>query len=211
MLPGQSNILHWKGAYGGRVDTSEALYGALLGQQLRDHDNTRLDNLALSSLPCTFCAGFPQFKERQWKWLAEQGGYYYKREHWRGAHNDFMLGDQPLSSFFTDVLSDAADESAYVHVYYHVREMVMERRFMLTKRGYLGWAPDNVFDSGEENYARVGDLVAILFGCSTPLIIRPRGKSSELVGEAYVQGFMNGEALKKIDDDMYKVQSFCFC
>jgi hypothetical protein len=200
----------WKSAYGGRVDTSEALYGALLGHQFPDHDSTRLDNFALSSLPSTFCAGFPQFKERQWKWLAEQGGYYYKWEHWREAHNDFMLGDQPLSSFFTDVLSDAADESTYVHVYCNVREMVMEQRFMLTKRGYLGWAPDNVFDSGEENHARVGDLVAIVFGCSTPLIIRPRGKSFELVGEAYVQGFMDVEALNKTDDDIYKVQSFCF-
>ena len=122
---------------GGRVDTSEALYGALLGQKFPDHDNTRLDNFALSSLPSTFRAGFPQFNERQWKWLADQGGYYYKWEHWRGAH-DFMLGDQPLSSFFTDVLSDAADESTYVHVYCNVREMVMERMFMLTKRGYLG-------------------------------------------------------------------------
>jgi hypothetical protein len=74
----------------------------------------------------------------------------------------------------------------------------------------LGWAPDNVFHSGEEKQARVGNLVAIVFGRSTPLITRPHGKSFEVVGEACVQGFMDGEALKKIEDDMYKVQFICF-
>jgi hypothetical protein len=82
---------------------------------------------------------------------------------------------------------------------------------MLTRQGYLGWAPDNVFDSGEVNHARVGDLVAIVFGCSTPLIIRPHEKRFVVVGEAYVQGFMNGEAVQLTDGEKCKAQSFLFC
>jgi hypothetical protein len=199
----------WKSAYGNQEKTSKAVYGALLG--LQDHDVAQSHQFAVSSLPSTFRAGYEQFAGRKWTWLADQGNYYYKWEHWRGAHNDFLLGDQPLGSFFTDVIPDDADESTYVHVYCNVREMVMERRFMLTRQGYLGWAPDNVFDSGEVNHARVGDLVAIVFGCSTPLIIRPQEERFMVVGEAYLQGFMNGEALQLINHEKCKVQSFLFC
>jgi uncharacterized protein YcsI (UPF0317 family) len=52
-----------------------------------------------------------------------------------------------------------------------------ERRFMLTRRGYLGSVPDNSLDNSEESHARIGDLVAIVFGCSTTfshLLIRLR-------------------------------------
>jgi hypothetical protein len=185
--------------------------GALLGLRPTAHDDSRLHNFALSSLPSTFLTAFSQFANRKWIWLASQGGYYYKWERWREAHNDLMLGEQSLGSFFTNTIPDDADECTYVEVYCNVREMVMERRFMLTRRGYLGWAPDNALDNGEENHARIGDLVAIVFGCSTPLIIRPREERFVVVGEAYVQGYMNGEAFRLIDGDKCEVQSFLFC
>jgi len=82
---------------------------------------------------------------------------------------------------------------------------------MLTRRGYLGWVPDNALDNGEKNLARIGDLVAVVFGCSTPLIIRPREEKFVIVSEAYVQGFMNGEALRLIDGDKCELQSSLFC
>lgn len=201
----------WRSAYGDREKTSNALLGALLGLHFSDHGGSQLHNLALSSLPSTFRSGFPQFAERGWRWLAHQGGYYYKWENWRGAHNSFVLGEETISSFFTDTILENVDESAYVDAYCNAREMVMERRFMLTKKGYLGWAPDNVLESDEQNHTRIGDLVAVVFGCSTPLIIRPRGERFEVVGEAYVQGFMNGEALQLIDSDECQVQTFSFC
>ncbi|KAF4331736.1 heterokaryon incompatibility 6 OR allele [Fusarium beomiforme] len=201
----------WRSAYGNREETSVALMGALLGLRRTDHGSTQLHNLALSSLPSTFLAAYPQFIERNWSWLANQQGYYYKWEHWLKAHNDFMLGESSLGSFFTDFIPADANESTYVDVYCNVREMVMERRFMLTKRGYLGWAPDNSLDEGEENHTRIGDLVVILFGCSTPLIIRPRGEAFVVVGEGYLEGFMNGEALSLLGSGKCEVQSFLLC
>ena len=61
--------------------------------------------------------------------------------------------------------------------------------------GYLGWAPDNIYGS-EEDQTRKGDLIGIIFGCSTPIVIRPHGKLFKVVGEAYVQGLMDGEAME---------------
>jgi hypothetical protein len=201
----------WRSAYGDREETSTALMGALLGLRHTDHGENQLHKLALSSLPSTFLKAIPQFVERKWSWLANQQGYYYKWEGWREAHDDFMLGERPLGSFFTDSIPADAHESTYVDVYCNGREMVMERRFMLTERGYLGWAPDNFLDEGEENHTQIGDLIAIMFGCSTPLIIRPRGEAFVVVGEAYVEGFMNGESLCLIDSGECEVQSFLLC
>jgi hypothetical protein len=60
------------------------------------------------------------------------------------------------------------------------------RRLMATDGGYVGMAPCR---------ARQGDAVAILFGCSIPLILRrvPLQEVWQIIGEAYVHGYMNGE------------------
>ncbi|KAH7090325.1 heterokaryon incompatibility protein-domain-containing protein [Paraphoma chrysanthemicola] len=60
------------------------------------------------------------------------------------------------------------------------------RRLMVTDEGFVGVAPCR---------ARVGDVVAILYGCSIPLVLRKRGEREawQVIGEAYVHGFMSGE------------------
>lgn len=57
---------------------------------------------------------------------------------------------------------------------------------------WLGLAPEN---------ARIGDFVAILEGGKVPYILRKREQASrdsterwELIGDAYVDGIMDGEA-----------------
>jgi hypothetical protein len=60
------------------------------------------------------------------------------------------------------------------------------RRLMITNEGCVGMAPCR---------AREGDVVAILFGCSIPLVLRrvPLKEVCQIIGEAYVHGYMNGE------------------
>jgi hypothetical protein len=51
---------------------------------------------------------------------------------------------------------------------------------------------------------KAGDLVCILFGCSVPVILRPaneEGTSYKLIGECYVHGKMDGEAMTDLDDE----------
>jgi hypothetical protein len=67
------------------------------------------------------------------------------------------------------------------------------RRFGVTEKGRMGmWPPGTV----------VGDSVAILFGCVTPFVLRENGDSAQhvLVGECYVRGMMDGEALKDLTE-----------
>jgi hypothetical protein len=60
------------------------------------------------------------------------------------------------------------------------------RRMMVTVEGHVGMAPCR---------ARLGDAVVVLFGCSIPLVLRRVGtrEAWQVVGEAYVHGYMNGE------------------
>ena len=56
---------------------------------------------------------------------------------------------------------------------------------MVTEQGYVGVAPCR---------AQPGDVVAILFGCSIPLVLRKETQDTWwVVGEGFVYGYMNGE------------------
>lgn len=51
--------------------------------------------------------------------------------------------------------------------------------------------------------ARLGDMICILYGCSVPVVLRSQRDENDvifwrLIGEAYVDGFMDGEAIKDL-------------
>jgi len=70
-----------------------------------------------------------------------------------------------------------------------------ERRLFITREGYIGLCPP---------YVKQGDLMYVVPGVSTPIMLRqqkniiaPTGSAKEyqLVGECYAHGLMNGEGL----------------
>lgn len=75
--------------------------------------------------------------------------------------------------------------------YFHGRledtVVTMARRLAVTKKGHLGMAASR---------ATRGDLICVLYGCNIPVLLREQKDGTcELVGECYLDGFMNGEAL----------------
>jgi hypothetical protein len=68
-----------------------------------------------------------------------------------------------------------------------------ERRLFTTDSGYLGLG---------NHHMVAGDVTAILFGLHVPCILRPLFDKPEygyaFIGEAYVHGAMNGEAVKDL-------------
>jgi hypothetical protein len=61
------------------------------------------------------------------------------------------------------------------------------RRFTITKKGYMGLTPPK---------AQVGDLICVFIGASTPFVVREMEDGYfRLVGECYVHGLMDGEAM----------------
>lgn len=69
-----------------------------------------------------------------------------------------------------------------------VGERPWDCRLITTDQGHIGMAPRG---------AMKGDVVAVLIGCSVPVILRkPTGEQEyEVVGEAFMPGFMKGEAI----------------
>lgn len=61
------------------------------------------------------------------------------------------------------------------------------RVLFTTANGYIGLAPHGT---------REGDLVFVILGGEVPFVLRPYDDGYEFIGEAYVQGVMNGEVLR---------------
>ena len=88
-------------------------------------------------------------------------------------------------------LDDQMDGEAGIEPAHHIQSMLVGRDVFLTERGYLVLGPRG---------ATVNDVVCILYGAVVPFILRRQGQGCELVGECYVHGIMDGEAMLKFRD-----------
>lgn len=70
------------------------------------------------------------------------------------------------------------------------KQVTQHRRLIKTSTAYLGIAS---YDTLPE------DVVSILFGGSTPMILRSVNDHLPLAGECYVHGIMDGEALEGVN------------
>ncbi len=64
------------------------------------------------------------------------------------------------------------------------------RVFAVTTNGYYVLGP---------KVMEVGDIVRVFTGGKMPFAVRPWGKRFLLVGECYVHGLMNGEAIESME------------
>ena len=56
-----------------------------------------------------------------------------------------------------------------------------------------------------------GDKLCLILGCPIPLLLRQTSNSYEVVGSAYVQGYMEGEAIDALGIDIDDLDDFCLC
>jgi hypothetical protein len=77
------------------------------------------------------------------------------------------------------------------------------RSIAVTKHGYIGAIPQD---------AQTGDLICVLFGCSVPVVMRKRaGEEYIFIGECYLHGFMDAEAIAMQAKGNLQVQGFVLC
>jgi hypothetical protein len=72
-------------------------------------------------------------------------------------------------------------------------------RIILTHNGYIARSRITVQEK---------DLICVVLGCVIPLILRPVNDHFEIVGEVYVEGIMNGEALATFQEKEGILQEF---
>lgn len=74
------------------------------------------------------------------------------------------------------------------------------RRLIITRKGYIGAVPQET---------QPGDVICILFGCSVPVVMRKIGDEEySFIGECYLCGFMDGEAIALQVQGQLKSQDF---
>lgn len=61
------------------------------------------------------------------------------------------------------------------------------RCLFVTDGNFMGLGPPQ---------AEFGDVVAVFFGSDVPFVLRPQGDKFRLIGEAHVQGIMDGEVME---------------
>jgi hypothetical protein len=95
--------------------------------------------------------------------------------------------DLDTSKMITTSLSDDADFLR------RMQSIIWGRRFFKTHRGQPGLGPPG---------CKKDDIVAILCGCSVPVILRrvAEDQSYKLVGECYLQGCMDGDIDAVVED-----------
>ena len=102
-----------------------------------------------------------------------------RTKHFSRIPHDFMPG-----------LSFSQRRAAYLRPLLTMLQLKLAgRELFITTQGYMG-----LCSAGVEK----GDLVSVLLGCDMPILLRERDKSHYLrvIGEAYVHGIMDGEAVK---------------
>lgn len=56
--------------------------------------------------------------------------------------------------------------------------------------------------------ARNGDIICIMFGCDVPLVLRPVRDHYELIGDCYMDGIMEGQAMKDLEEHRVELETF---
>lgn len=205
-----------KSIYGSKSKISEAIWRTLIGDRGSDRELATDRYAALLQLPPSFELTRPSFKNIGWKWFDAHHGHYFRWELWRRANKSFIVGGQPIHEYFnnTNIIPENSREQDFKNAFSCYDRMCKNRRLMTTEKGYMGWGPDNVHGSNDDQM-RVRDLIVILFGCSTPLVVRPCDDLGSgmyrVVGETYVHGLMEGEAVEKLTAGEYCVEDFVFC
>ncbi|KAI0891820.1 heterokaryon incompatibility protein-domain-containing protein [Annulohypoxylon nitens] len=180
----------------------------------------------LFTLPGRFDEAIEQFKERElvspgWQLFLVQGPRYMDWTKWRNDNDPISLTTDKSGSQICvgrvigseKLAPDQHWEDAY-NEYFRFRHMVVGRRFVTTKLGRFAWVPEKKESQqfhAENGPVREGDLFVMVFGCSVPLVVRPHGDKLRILGEGYLDGLMDGEALEEIENGKFVVRDLTFC
>ncbi|KAK7977125.1 HET-domain-containing protein [Apiospora saccharicola] len=118
---------------------------------------------------------------------------------WQRCHDRFKAFGATLPGFF----AKEADKLAKVYmdrlvetsiVFLGVLQLILvSRRIVTTTKGHLGMAT---------KASKQGDSIFLLKDCNMPLVLRPHGDGTyHLVGECFVHGIMDGEAMDQFLQD----------
>ncbi|KAF2742962.1 HET-domain-containing protein [Sporormia fimetaria CBS 119925] len=163
--------------------------------------------LATTTLPEEMLDNIKRAAPLGWGFLFYYGIYSFF-ETVRRTLGPFLVAGKPFHEYFEHEIKefDMRKDKIYLDVTVLVGGYV-GRQLATLESGHLALAPMGI---------RRGDGVYVISGCSTPVALRKvtGGEEEgmfEVVGECYVDGFMEGEAMKGVDEGKYRIEEINLC
>ncbi|OJJ75593.1 hypothetical protein ASPBRDRAFT_37887 [Aspergillus brasiliensis CBS 101740] len=116
-----------------------------------------------------------------------------------------VIGERKMVSFdhidTNDDLEDSVEKCCFIISILDtaITRATSYRRLMISSKGYIGLVPAK---------AQEGDLICVLFGCSVPVILRKQDDHYIFIGESYVHGIMDGEAIEQMKEGSLVEEEF---
>lgn len=187
-------------AYGDHSAHEEALWRGLLGNRNRFGTEPTQDYrsvLAAEILNPRFHPPTPT------PWTGDTSEALLWNWHlWMTRHSSFTLGGRPLREYLHDRGVSLKDDNQYLESLRRANDFMYSRRLATTNRGYIAVVPQ----SGVR-----GDVIAVFLGCSCPILLRPLGQRYKVVNHCYVQGLMNGEAIRDLQGGHSELTEVAIC
>ena len=115
-----------------------------------------------------------------------------------------LIPDRPLSSELK--LDSSSKSKLFAHHFQSAINLISRnlrgRTLMITKNGYLGLAPSS---------AAQGDIIAVLLGCRSPMVLRPSGSLYQVVGACNIHDIMKGEVMEWLDAGRFQLEEITLC
>jgi hypothetical protein len=111
---------------------------------------------------------------------------YRSFDEFRQRNKSMHIFGRQFCDFFPKARDEFTLDTGLIHSLYRAEGLVTSRRLLTTLGGYLGMGSKNMLQ---------GDCVYVLLGCSIPVVLRPVEGGYKLLGECYIHGIMEGEAM----------------
>jgi hypothetical protein len=163
-----------------------------------DLENGFLPNISYSMRSLTSHVSwktFESFRQSNTKFQilgAEMRSYFSEMDPWSG----FWGRDESKDPEYAELLNQMAFDMHLVVL------TLNRRRLVTTSGGYLGLAPEEV---------RKGDVIAVLYGCNFPVVLRPCGNGYLVIGECYIDDVMDGELIEAKDRGEFEERDIILC
>lgn len=169
-----------------RVDTIDLLWFTIsAGCTFQEEPLTEVPS-CLRAMPWICNTEFEKFVDQDWLYSYDRSLFGMFKAFCE-QNTRTMIADRPLSSYFAADMTSCTDPVASRLAL--VRTAITDgRQLVVTSSGCLGLCP---------NSAQPGDVLAILHGCMTPVILRPSMTDGvwQLLGDSYFYGLMDGQVI----------------
>ena len=121
---------------------------------------------------------------------------------WYQHNRDFVIAGKSLREWVTQASESSDLKATEDETEVYVSQLSIygrNRRLITTAHGYVGLGV---------NSCMPGDLVCVIFGCSTPILLRKVEDHYVVLGEAYLHGMMNGEAIEGLERGDFVQENF---